>query len=39
VRRRARIAFPLPTYWMMRLLELLPAGTADSLLARLPAKE
>jgi short-subunit dehydrogenase len=39
VRRRARIAFPLPTYWMMRLLEALPAGTADSLLARLPAKE
>ncbi len=39
VRRRARIAFPLPLYWGVRLLQALPAGVADRWLARVPDKE
>jgi short-subunit dehydrogenase len=38
-RRRARIAFPLPLYWGVRLLQALPAGLADRWLARAPDKE
>jgi short-subunit dehydrogenase len=39
VRRRARIAFPRPLYWGVRLLQALPAGIADRWLARMPDKE
>jgi short-subunit dehydrogenase len=39
LRRRARIAFPLPLYWGVRLLQALPRGAADRWLARLPDKE
>ncbi len=39
VRRRARIAFPRPLYWGVRLLQALPAGVADRGLARVPDKE
>jgi short-subunit dehydrogenase len=39
LRRRARIAFPLPLYWGARLLQALPAGLADRWLARVPDKE
>lgn len=39
LRRRARIAFPLPLYWGVRLLQALPPGLADRRLARLPDKE
>lgn len=38
-RRRARVAFPWPTYVAMRLLEALPPGLADPWLARIPDKE
>ncbi|WP_022727473.1 SDR family NAD(P)-dependent oxidoreductase [Fodinicurvata sediminis] len=37
-RNRARIAFPLPTYFAAWLLGALPVGLTDSLLARLPRK-
>ncbi|MBM3601795.1 MAG: SDR family NAD(P)-dependent oxidoreductase [Alphaproteobacteria bacterium] len=38
-RNRARIAFPLPMYWAVLLLQALPPGWTDRLLARLPAKD
>jgi short-subunit dehydrogenase len=37
-RNRARIAFPWPTYAMVRLLAALPIGLTDLALRRLPAK-
>ncbi len=39
LRRRARIAFPLPIYWGVRLLQALPPRVADRWLARVPDKE
>lgn len=38
-RNRARIAFPLPTYFAVWLLALLPPGLTDPLLRRLPSKD
>ena len=38
-RGKARIAFPLRTYWGVRLLAALPRGPIDALAARAPAKE
>jgi short-subunit dehydrogenase len=38
-RGKARIAFPLPTYWGVRLLAALPRAPIDRLAARFPAKE
>jgi short-subunit dehydrogenase len=38
-RGRARIAFPLRTYWSARLLAVLPHRLVDTLAARAPAKE
>lgn len=38
-RNRGRIAFPLPTYLMARMVAMLPSALADALLAHTPAKE
>lgn len=38
-RGKPRIAFPLGTYWSVRLLAALPRGLFESLAARAPAKE
>jgi short-subunit dehydrogenase len=37
-RNRARIAFPWPLYWIVWLLQAVPPGWTDGLVARLPAK-
>lgn len=37
-RNPARIAFPLPLYWIVRLIAALPVSWADKLLFRLPKK-
>ena len=38
-RNRARIAFPLPMVWMVRLMSALPPGFIDPLLMRMPKKD
>jgi hypothetical protein len=37
-KRRGRIAFPWPIYFMVWLIALLPAAWTDGLLAKLPKK-